>query len=78
MTEVWENDDEEAHWMQHQGWAAYEADDLELAESLFQKAAELGNSHGMEGLGRLAEEAGDKALAESWYQKAAAERKRRR
>ena len=71
MTEVWENDDEEAHWMQHQGWAAYEADDLELAESLFQKAADLGNESGMYGLGRLAYDAGDLVLAKSWYQKSA-------
>ena len=43
MTEVWENDDEETHRMQQHGWAAYEADDSELAESWWQKAADRGN-----------------------------------
>ena len=43
MTEVWENDDEETHRMQQHGWAAYEADDSELAESWWQKSADRGN-----------------------------------
>ena len=53
------------------GWLAEEAGDLVLAESWYQKAADLGNSDAMWSLGSLAQKAGDLVLAESWYQKAA-------
>ena len=53
------------------GTLAYEAGDLVLAESWYQKAADLGDTSAMVGLGRLAHDAGDLELAESWWQKAA-------
>ena len=53
------------------GRLAHDAGDLELAESWWQKSADLGNSYGMAALGALAHDAGDLELAESWYQKAA-------
>ena len=53
MTEVWENDDEETHRMQQHGWAAYKVDDLELAKSWWQKAADLGDQDAIDMLADL-------------------------
>ena len=44
---------------------------MALAESWYQKAADLSNAYAMASLGMLADNAGDMVLAESWYQKAA-------